>query len=456
MKLPRLFVEEMKYELGEEFPAFIDSFRRQCCRGLRVNTLKIDVDAFLKISPFDIERIPWTEDGFYYSGSDSPGRHPYYYAGLYYIQEPSAMLPVTLLDIRPGEKVLDLCAAPGGKSVQIAARMNGQGVLVSNEIDTGRAKALVKNIELCGVTNAVVTMESPEKLEGKFPNYFDKILVDAPCSGEGMFRKDENAAKSWERFERSRYHVVQKAVLHSAGRMLKPGGLMVYSTCTFNQEENEGVVEDFLNRHPEFELVNIDKHDGMAGGFTGDYINDMKKCVRLWPHKLRGEGHFAALLRRKGEISVIAEEMWHSEEADEINIFFDFARDNLCCDESKFDPGRFMESGGSLYLVPMLSRLMEGIRVAKPGWYLGNVKCGRFEPSHSLVMALKGSEIVNKANFDAESVETARYLKGETLFVEKCAEGFCAVCVDGYPLGWAKNEGGRLKNLYPKGWRKMN
>ena len=293
MKLPRLFVEEMKYELGEEFPAFIDSFRRQCCRGLRVNTLKIDVDAFLKISPFDIERIPWTEDGFYYSGSDSPGRHPYYYAGLYYIQEPSAMLPVTLLDIRPGEKVLDLCAAPGGKSVQIAARMNGQGVLVSNEIDTGRAKALVKNIELCGVTNAVVTMESPEKLEGEFPNYFDKILVDAPCSGEGMFRKDENAAK--------------------AGKDLNAAGITWFKRCCtvrsnakpeaswhipvhVQSEENEGVVETFY-RHPEFELVNIDKHDGMVAIYR-HYINDMKSvsgCGRI----SSGEGHFAACLEER-------------------------------------------------------------------------------------------------------------------------------------------------------------
>lgn len=459
MNLPQLFAEEMKYELGEEFPAFIASFEQPCCHGLRVNTLKIDVDEFIKISPFSTERIPWTEDGFYCSGSDSPGRHPYYYAGLYYIQEPSAMFPVTLLDIGPGEKVLDLCAAPGGKSVQIAARMKGQGVLVSNEINPDRAKALVKNIELCGVTNAVVTMEPPEKLEGKFRDYFDKILVDAPCSGEGMFRKDENAVRSWTRFDRRRYPAIQKAAIHTASRMLKPGGLMAYSTCTFNQDENEDVIEDFLSGHPEFELVHIDKHDGITGGFTGAYTNDMGKCARLWPHKVKGEGHFAALLRRKGEPFDAAEETWHGERTAETNVFFDFVRNSLCCSkvpaEDKFDPERFLTSGGNLYLVPMPSGRMEGIRVAKPGWYLGNVKSGKFEPSHSLATALKGSEIVSRINFGAESAEVSRYLKGETMFAEGCAEGFCVVCVDGYPLGWAKNEGGRLKNLYPKGWRKM-
>ena len=250
----------------DEYEAFLLSYSMPRYYGLRVNTLKISVEEFIKISPFKLEKIPWTKDGFYYDEGEHPGKHPFYYAGLYYIQEPSAMLPATVLDARPGEYILDLCAAPGGKTVQIAAGMKGEGLLIANDISSERIKALVKNIELCGVRNTIVTNEQPKKLAAKFPTYFDKILVDAPCSGEGMFRKDENAAKSWGKYKCDACSSVQKDILEYADIMLKPGGRLVYSTCTFSPEEDEVVIGNFLKKHDNYETFEIPLIAGIENG----------------------------------------------------------------------------------------------------------------------------------------------------------------------------------------------
>jgi len=304
MKLPLEFTDKMNRLLGEkEFDLFIESFNKPRYYGLRVNTLKISVEDFLKTSPFVLEPVPWTRDGFYYEEGSSPGRHPYYYAGLYYIQEPSAMLPGAVLDAQPGEWVLDLCAAPGGKTAQIAAAMQGQGLLVANDINTDRVKALVKNVELCGIRNAIITNETPQKLSESFTGCFDRILIDAPCSGEGMFRKDEEAIRSWERFKCDRCAGMQRDILDYVDRMLKPGGYVVYSTCTFSPEEDEIMISEFLDKHGNYELLEVPKTAGIEDGrpeWSGGNI-ELRKTARLWPHRIKGEGHFVALLRKSGD-----------------------------------------------------------------------------------------------------------------------------------------------------------
>lgn len=514
MKLPVEFTDKMRLLLGaEEFESFMKSYDMPRYYGLRVNTLKISVEDFLRISPFKLEPIPWTKDGFYYSEGESPGRHPYYYAGLYYIQEPSAMLPAEVLDAKPGERVLDLCAAPGGKTVQIAAGMKGQGLLVANDINSDRVKALVKNVELCGVRNVIVTNDLPGKLAVNFKGFFDRILVDAPCSGEGMFRKDEDAARSWESFKCDKCSCMQWEILQHVDRMLKPGGTLVYSTCTFSPEEDEKMIARFMDAFGYYELADISKLAGIAGGRPewADGRSDFVRAARLWPHKLKGEGHFVALLRKSADAGAnegSAAGGWSEagskavqslhlqtknevpEDSRKINISEDnrgidkqgksetrdkkgaaakrranhafsdaedlrevykaFERDNLNISLE----GSFITRGSNLYHLPVECPDLSGIKVAKFGWYLGEASNGRFNPSHSLVTALGRDEARNILNLEAGSQQVISYLKGETLMLES-PKGLTAMCVDGYTLGWAKQSGGMLKNLYPKGWRKM-
>ncbi|MBW4838887.1 MAG: RsmB/NOP family class I SAM-dependent RNA methyltransferase, partial [Paenibacillaceae bacterium] len=315
---PKGFLERMKELLGEEeYAAFYASYDNPRFAGIRVNTLKIDSEAFREAVPFELRPIPWCETGYYIDEQTKPGKHPYYHAGLYYIQEPSAMAPVELLEVTPGEHVLDLCAAPGGKSTQIAAKLRGNGMLVTNDINAERTKALAKNIELYGVRNAVVLGESPERIARAFPNFFDKILIDAPCSGEGMFRKDEDMARLWEPEWIRKYAGMQRDILRSAAALLAPGGRMVYSTCTFAPEENEATIADFLLEHPEFRVVPLRPNDCLSPGrpewlewlaergegrdYPSEIVAQTAMCGRLWPHKMEGEGHFLAVLERQGE-----------------------------------------------------------------------------------------------------------------------------------------------------------
>lgn len=457
MKLPTEFLEKMKALLDDnEFEEFIKSYEVPRFYGLRVNTLRISIDEFLKISPFKLEPIPWTRDGFYYNEGENPGRHPYYHAGLYYIQEPSAMLPGFVMDAQPGEFVLDLCAAPGGKTVQMAAGMQGKGLLVANDISSDRVKALVKNIELCGISNAIVTNETPDKLASRFGNLFDRILVDAPCSGEGMFRKDEDAAKSWGKYKCGLCCKMQSEILEKVDEMLKPGGFLVYSTCTFSPEENEQMISYFLDKFKDYDLVDIPKFSGIDSGRPewSDGNKELLKTVRLWPHKVNGEGHFTALLRKRGHGGIISNRINENKTADinkAIQPFHSFIRDNL----NKDADGYFSMKGNNLYCLPVKPPDLSGIKVAKFGLYLGEITNGRFEPSHSFILSLKKGDLKNALNFSSDSSEVLRYLKGETLMIEG-SKGYTGVLVDGYTLGWAKQTGDMLKNLYPKGWRKMN
>lgn len=454
MKLPEEFLDKMKSLLGEEeFEKFLDSYKLPRYYGLRINRLKCSVEDFKKVTPFNIEEVPWTKDGFYYEEGASPGKHPYYHAGLYYIQEPSAMLPGAILGTMPGEKVLDLCAAPGGKTVQIAADLKGEGLLVSNDISSDRVKALVKNIELCGIKNAVVTNDTPQKLATVLGGYFDRILVDAPCSGEGMFRKDEDAARSWMNFKCEKCASMQREILESVDEMLKPGGTLVYSTCTFSPEEDERMIVEFMDKHPYYELQEIPKLGGIASGRPewGNGSEELSKTARLWPHKLRGEGHFVAKLKKIGgpeADSVRFDKGWTLNKPEELAAF---EAANLNVELS----GYFSVKGKNLYNLPCEMPDLKGVKVAKFGMYIGELDRGRLEPSHSLAIALKREDFKRSVDFSADSREAISYLKGETLMLEG-EKGITAICFDGFVAGLAKQTGDMLKNQYPKGWRKMS
>ncbi len=462
MTLPKLFEERMKVLLQEEYKDYVKCFEEKHYSGIRINTLKISPEEFEAVSPFEIHRIPWIPNGYYYDGKDQPARHPYYYAGLYYIQEPSAMTPASLLPVRPGDRVLDLCAAPGGKSTELAARLNGEGVLVANDISNSRAKALLKNLELFGVSNAVVVSEEPSKLAKYFEGYFDKILVDAPCSGEGMFRKSPSVMKNWEQYGVDYYNRLQKDIILSAARMLKPGGRMLYSTCTFSPEEDEGTVAFLLEQCPGFRVVNPVEgrgmgkvsYDGFAPG-RPEWVNgpeELKDCIRLWPHRIKGEGHFIALLekdaaqpfadtvygrRNKGCISGEAEEF--------------LGRLGIPIDRSDIEVRE-----DRLYLTPKELPDLKGLRVMRQGLFLGEMRKNRFEPSQALACALKSKEYDRVIDLSSDHPDTVRYLKCETIDVSgDYRDGWHLVCTDGHPLGWGKLSGGTLKNKYLPGWRWM-
>ena len=293
MELPECYIEKMRQLLGEEFPAYMESFEKPSVNGLRVNTGKVAAERLADLLPYELEEVPWIGNGFYYPSGDRLSKDVYYYAGLYYLQEPSAMTPASLLPVEPGDLVLDVCAAPGGKSTELGVKLKGRGMLVSNDISNSRAKALLKNLELFGIPNICVTSETPEKLAGVFPEFFDKILVDAPCSGEGMFRRDKDMVKSWQEKGPEYYCEIQKEIVEQAVSMLKPGGYLLYSTCTFDREEDEEIIEEALSRHPELELVKLPLFEGAVDGFG------LSGCIRLFPHRIKGEGHFIALLHKK-------------------------------------------------------------------------------------------------------------------------------------------------------------
>ncbi len=457
MNLPIAFVDKMKRLLGDEFEEYIACYEENRLYGLRVNTKKISVEEFQKICPFDIKPIPWIENGFYYDGEQvQAAKHPYYFAGLYYLQEPSAMTPANRLPIEPGDKVLDVCAAPGGKATELGAKLQGEGVLMANDISNSRAKGLLKNIEVFGIGNVFVLSEEPGKLVDYFPEYFDKILIDAPCSGEGMFRKDKKMVKAWEEHGPEFFAKIQRSIVTQAAKMLKPGGMMLYSTCTFDPEENEGTIEHLMREFPEFVIREIKPYDGFACGkpeVTESKDEAFAKTVRIWPHKMHGEGHFLALLQ-KGE--TIIEDRKHPSKGrackvpEEIREFFaDVAWE--------MDWSRLELYSEKVYYMPEGVPNVKGIRFLRTGLYLGDLKKNRFEPSQSLAMCLKKEEYKHTVNLCAEDERTLKYLKGETIEVDDLvsanAKGWQLVLVDGYPLGWGKLANGTLKNKYLPGWR---
>lgn len=459
MELPVEFLEQMKQLLGEEYDAYIESYQAVREYGLRVNTLKVSPEEFAKISPFALEPIPWTKNGFFYQGSSRPGKHPYYFGGLYYLQEPSAMTPASRLAIEEGDRVLDLCAAPGGKSTELAAKLHGTGLLVSNDISNSRAKALLKNLELFGVSNAVIMSESPHKMVNHFRGYFDKILIDAPCSGEGMFRKEPAVIKSWVQNGTAFYEKLQREIVSYALEMLKPGGMLLYSTCTFNPGEDEGTVMYMLEQCPELRILPMEGYEGFCPGrpdVVEGGIEDLKKCVRIFPHKMRGEGHFVALLQKGDAVSSAGAERKPGKYAKDISAIEEFTEfmKNV---HMPIDPAGVVRRGDNLMYLPCDAPEMKGLRILRSGLLLGECKKNRFEPSQALAMALKASEYAHCVRLDPEDERVIRYLKGETLDVDdltdKALKGWQLVCVGDYPLGWAKGVGSSLKNKYLAGWR---
>lgn len=456
MRLPEEFIQDMKELLGEEFDQYIASYDQPRWYGLRVNTNKISVEDFLKISPFKLTPIPWIENGFYYDGdNEKPGKHPYYFAGLYYLQEPSAMTPANHLPIVPGDRVLDLCAAPGGKTTELGSKLAGQGLLVSNDISNSRARILLKNQELMGLTNIYVMSENPEKMINVLPEYFDKILVDAPCSGEGMFRKDSKMVKSWEESGPEFYSEIQQELILQAAKMLKPGGMILYSTCTFSQEENEGTVAHLLREYPEFSIVSQKEYQGFRKGITKGYDNQgLEKSIRIWPQHMNGEGHYLALVKKNidgvPEDAIQKLKQKKTKVPDDLKEFWKLVNFSI-------DDTRLRIVGEKVYYLPEITKDMKKLRLLRNGLLLGELKKNRFEPSQAFAMSLKKDEFVQSINFSAEDIRVVKYLKGETLEVEDKVtlkdKGWYLVCVDGYSLGFAKITNTRLKNKYSAGWR---
>ena len=300
MELPSNYLEEMKELLGDQYEAYLASFEQKTRQGLRVNTAKIAPETFRQKADISLECVPWCENGFAFDEKQTVTKHPYYYAGLYYVQEPSAMIPASHLPVEPGDFVLDLCAAPGGKATELGAKLFGEGLLVANDISASRVKALLKNIEVMGIPNSFLLNEVPAKIAEQFPAYFDKILVDAPCSGEGMFRKNPEAARVWSEEKPPECAKMQREIVKQAISMLKPGGMMIYSTCTFSPEENEQIIAWVLREFPEVQLIPMKGYEGFSEGRPdlADGNPELKKCVRIWPHHMDGEGHFVALMQK--------------------------------------------------------------------------------------------------------------------------------------------------------------
>lgn len=470
--LPQSFLDSMKEILEEDYEAFLAGFDGQRQYGLRVNTLKMNLEEFERIAPFHLKKVPWISNGYFYEAEDIPAKHPFYSAGLYYLQEPSAMTPASRLKVQPGERVLDLCAAPGGKATELGAALQGEGLLVANDINTARARALLRNLELFGISNSFVTNEPPHVLAERFPEFFHKIMVDAPCSGEGMFRKNPAVVDSWQEKGPEYFSKLQREIIVQAADMLLPGGMMFYSTCTFSPLENEKTITHLLKERPDMEVIPMEDYEGFAEGLTsyrGEVFDEScKLCRRIWPHKMSGEGHFMALLHKKNGVqqqvqqAVSQSSIWwekckslNKEQKAAAEDFFSHV--NIAYDEKRIDV-----RGDNLYYLPAPKYDGRGLHFLRNGLFMGEFKKKRFEPSQPFALALHAQDFDQVLDFPADDERLSRYLRGETLDVsdliagEKKRKGWQLVMVAGHPLGFGKLVNNNLKNKYPAGWRKNN
>lgn len=459
MNLPIEFEKKMKAFLGDEWDDFLYSYDNNRFQALRFNTLKVQspeermrILKTLKIS--SDKKVSWANEAYYFDENVRPGKHPYHEMGLYYIQEPSAMSAAALLAPKPGMRVLDLCAAPGGKSTQLATYLGDSGLLVSNEINTQRSRILSQNIERMGIKNAIVTNEDSFVLASHFPGFFNAIQVDAPCSGEGMFRKLPEAIEQWSMENVAICAERQKEILDNAAVMLKPGGVIVYSTCTFSKEENEDVIECFLERHPDFTLEEME---------------------RFWPHKVDGEGHFVAKLVRRGSVDTDLKadrktkknknsknrknETKPALTKENMKLLSEFLDETISEDMAAWiKNSRLVMFGEQLYRLPDMEVDIKGLKVQRAGLHIGEFKKQRFEPSHSLALALNLSEAKNVVKLTCDNPQTIGFFNGQSVMLSdeqaaECKKGWVLVCVDGYTAGWGKVNGTQVKNHYPKGLR---
>lgn len=459
MNLPIEFEKKMKAFLGDEWDDFLYSYDNNRFQALRFNTLKVQsqeermrILKTLKIS--SDKKVSWANEAYYFDENVRPGKHPYHEMGLYYIQEPSAMSAAALLAPKPGMRVLDLCAAPGGKSTQLATYLGDSGLLVSNEINTQRSRILSQNIERMGIKNAIVTNEDSFVLASHFPGFFNAIQVDAPCSGEGMFRKLPEAIEQWSMENVAICAARQKEILDNAAVMLKPGGTIVYSTCTFSKEENEDVIEYFLERHTDFTLEEME---------------------RFWPHKVDGEGHFVAKLVRRGSVDTDLKADRKNKKSknsknrknetkpaltkENMKLLTEFLDETISEDMAAWiKNSRLVMFGEQLYRLPDMEVDIKGLKVQRAGLHIGEFKKQRFEPSHSLALALKLSEAKNVVKLTWDDPQTTGFFNGQSVMLSdeqtaECKKGWALVCVDGYTAGWGKVNGTQVKNHYPKGLR---
>lgn len=477
MNLPIEFEKKMKAFLGDEWDDFLYSYDNNRFQALRFNTLKVQspeermrILKTLKIS--SDKKVSWADEAYYFDENVRPGKHPYHEMGLYYIQEPSAMSAAALLAPKPGMRVLDLCAAPGGKSTQLATYLGDSGLLVSNEINTQRSRILSQNIERMGIKNAIVTNEDSFVLASHFPGFFNAIQVDAPCSGEGMFRKLPEAIEQWSMENVAICAARQKEILDNAAVMLKPGGMIVYSTCTFSKEENEDVIEYFLERHPDFTLEEME---------------------RFWPHKVDGEGHFVAKLVRRGSVNELGADYDVCEDScnkvedtglkadrktkksknsknrknetkpaltkENMKLLSEFLDETISEDMAAWiKNSRLVMFGEQLYRLPDMEVDIKGLKVQRAGLHIGEFKKQRFEPSHSLALALKLNDAKNLVKLTCDNPQTIGFFNGQSVMLSdeqtaECKKGWALVCVDGYTAGWGKVNGTQVKNHYPKGLR---
>ena len=455
-KLPAAFEDRMKKLLGEEYGRYLEAMGTPPRRTVRLNTLKCPPERFAPLAPFARFDLPFDPAGFTLVSSVA-GRHPWHHAGLFYFQEASAMAPVAVLDPKPGMRVLDLCAAPGGKSTQIASRLCGEGLLVSNEIVPARAKILLSNLERCGVRNALVTNEKPETLCARLPGYFDRVLVDAPCSGEGMFRREPAAAAEWTPETPAACARRQTAILGSAKDCVRAGGVLVYSTCTFSPEENEGVVDAFLRANSDFVLEDIGaQHSFGRPGMpqAAGALPVLEGARRIFPQD-GGEGHFVARMRRvSGGEGAEPPAFGPSADPAALRLFRAFWDGQF----SQAPYGVPAAAGDSLYLLPEslpdFARLR--LRTLRAGVFAGRIKKGRFEPEHALYLAAAPASLRRVCDFSLDSPLLRRFLLGEELEAPAGApDGYTAVCAQGFPVGFGKVAAGRLKNHLPRGLRNL-
>lgn len=448
VRIPEELAKRLLAQLGEEgFGAFMACQEEQPRGGLRTNPLKGEAEEIVGLLPFRdrLEPVPWAAGGYYYPGDARPAKLPYYQAGLYYLQEPSAMSSAAMLDVRPGDRVLDLCAAPGGKTTQLAGALGGKGLLVANDNSAKRVKALIWNLEHWGTTNYLVLNEEPERLTGAFRGFFNRILVDAPCSGEGMFRKDPKALKSWQAYNGEVCRRMQDGILAAAAELLAPGGRLLYSTCTFNPLENEETIASFLAGNEEFSTAGLPVYPGWQ---PGRRLSDSRQ---IWPHLVKGEGHFLCLMEKAGRDGDAGETFAESlrKEDPRLGPFYAFMNENFTAPL----PGPFAIYDQHVYQVCPALPDLAGLKVARAGWYLGMLKSQRFEPSQPLAMGIKPSLARRRLELSPGDQLVDRYLRGETLMVEG-EPGWTLVTLGGYPLGFGKQTGDYLKNAYSPAWRR--
>lgn len=446
--LPVEYKERMKLLLGNEYKDYENALNEQPVRGFRVNTEKISLIDFQKLNIFATEKIPYAENG-YYLDYDKIGNHPYHHAGMIYVQEPGAMAPAECIDIEPDWKILDMCAAPGGKSTQLKNKLGENGILVSNEIISSRCKILTGNIERLGLHNTVTTCMDTKKLAKAFPETFDLIMVDAPCSGEGMFRKEEIAVTEWSTENVEKCAVRQKEILENAVRALKNGGYIIYATCTFSLEENEMVIDEFLEKHPEFEIIPVKDsvRDNTSDGifFDGCKCENINFSRRFYPHKNKGEGQFMAVLHNKDTYTPLFTKKPQSKVKAE-KVVTDFLDDVL----TEYDVEKItMYNGNPVYFTPDFE-IKKGTAFSC-GITIGEIRKNYIQPHHQFFMAM-GKNFKRKLELSPDSEETKKYLHGEEI-TANCENGWAVVTVNGCALGGVKIVNGRAKNHYPKGLR---